>query len=154
KKLNAEKVAPIGRVGYWGRSYVAKLLTSRAAIGEYQPHTGRGGKRRPDGAPIPNYFPAAVSEDEWHAARAALTSRRHKGGRPAPRVNVFANLLHDAVNGGSMHLVNKSGPAFASYLGANGVGNAKFVSFPRDTFERAILSKLREIDPREVLPSD
>ena len=52
KKLNAEGVPVIGKAGHWARSYVAKLLNNRAVVGEYQPHTGRGAKRRPMSARV------------------------------------------------------------------------------------------------------
>ncbi len=156
KIFNAEEVPTIGRATYWARSYVFKLLTCRAVLGEYQPHTGRGGKRRPEGPPIPDYFPAIITEDQWHATRAAIGLRRLKGGRPTLRLNLFAGLLHDARDGGSLHQVHKGeksgGPALASYRAANGVKGTKYVSFPLEVFERAILSCLREIDPHEVLP--
>jgi DNA invertase Pin-like site-specific DNA recombinase len=158
KRLNAENVPPIGRAGYWARSYLGKLLTTRATMGEYQPHSRWQGKRTADGAAIADYFPAVVSEDEWHAARAAMVSRRQKGGRPAPRVNLFAGLLRDARDGGSLHQVNKGakggGAVLVSYRAAQGLKGAVYCSFPFDTFERAILSKLREIDVREILPGD
>src|SRR5262249_31900936 len=94
KRLNAAKVEPIARADYWARSYVNKLLSSKATLGEYQPHTRRNGKRRaPEGDPVRDYFPAIITEDEWHAARAALQQRRHKGGRPAAkRINLFSGL--------------------------------------------------------------
>jgi hypothetical protein len=99
-----------------------------------------------------------VTDDQWHAARAALTSRRLKGGRPAPRVNLFTNLLHDARDGGSLHQINKgekaSGPGLVSYKATQGTPGAKYVTFPLEVFERSILSELREIDPRDVMPPD
>jgi hypothetical protein len=92
-----------------------------------------------------------VSQQEWYAARAALTNRRTKAGRIAKHsVNVFANLLRDARDGGSMHQVDKGRKVIVSYRAIMGAG--RFVSFPSDVFERAIFSCLREIDPRELLP--
>src|SRR5262249_20745263 len=94
RKLNAEGVPAAGRAGHWARSYVAKLLCSRAVVGEYQPHKGKIGNRRPEGKPIAGYFPAIVTEGEWYAARAALASRKTKPGRlPTRGVNLFAGLL-------------------------------------------------------------
>ena len=176
KKLNSENVPPIARAKHWARSYVNKILVSRATIGEYQPHKGRAGpNRKPDGPPVPNYFPAVVSEDVWHAAQAALQSRKLNGGRPSRVVGIFSGLLKDARDGGPMHVVNKGmkeragakrdkpmkrgtrtggGPAIVSYRAAQGVAGAVYVSFPRDTFEAAVLSRLREINPREVMPTD
>jgi DNA invertase Pin-like site-specific DNA recombinase len=157
KKLNAEGVPPIGRAKYWAKSYVAKIVNNRAAVGEYQPHTGGGKKRRPEGDPIPGYYPAVVSEEEWFAARAALSNRRQKAGRIGKSsINVFANLLHDARDGGPLHRVDKGkkggGPTLVSYRASQGTG--RYVSFPLVVFERAVLSCLREIDPRDVLPKN
>jgi DNA invertase Pin-like site-specific DNA recombinase len=156
RRLNAEGVLGIGRIKHWTRSSVGKILTNRAVVGEYQPQTGRWPKQKPDGPPIPGYYPAIVSEEDWHAARAALISRRGKAGRPAKlRVNVFTGLLFDARDGGTMRIVNKgkkcSGPLLVSSKGADGLQGSRFVSFPLRTFERAILSQIREIDPKEIL---
>jgi DNA invertase Pin-like site-specific DNA recombinase len=157
RKLNAEHVPVVGRAGHWARSYVAKLLNNRAVVGEYQPHKGRGAKRQLDGKPVPGYYPAIVSEREWYAARAALAGRRGKPGRPPKdRVNVFAGLLFDARDGGTLQQANKGkkggGRLLVSYKAVQGVEGSRFVSFSFDTFEAAVLSCLREIDPREVLP--
>lgn len=155
KLLNGEQVPPMGVADYWARSYVAKILANRSVIGEYQPHTGHAGpNRKPDGAPVQNYFPAAVSEEEFYAARAALTARKNKTGRIGKRVNVFQGLLKDARDGGSLHQVDKGKKgvkSLVSYRAAQGLGNA--VSFPMEVFEQAVLSRLREIDPRDILPS-
>ncbi len=161
KRLNAEGVPTIGTgkraAGQWARSYVAKLLGNRAVVGECQPHTRRGGKRRPDGDPIPNYFPAIVTEAEWYAARAGMAARRNRPGRlPKGKLNLFTGLIHDALNGGSLQMMNKGkkggGRLLVSYKALQGVPGAEAVSFPLDLFERAVLSKLKEIDPRDVLP--
>jgi hypothetical protein len=45
-----------------------------------------------------------------------------------------------------------NGPLLSPYHAVLGVAGARNVSFPLDVFEPAILSRLREIDPREVLP--
>lgn len=159
KRLNAAgaTVPIVGPGPHWARSYVTKILSNRAVLGEYQPHTRRGGKRRPDGSAIPDYFPAVITEDQWHAARAALVSRRQTGGPASPRLNLFGGLLRDARDHGAIHQVNKSGKGYRSVTlvssrAVNGVKGAKYVSFPADAFERALLSCLREINPRDVLP--
>ncbi|HXD88757.1 MAG TPA: recombinase family protein, partial [Urbifossiella sp.] len=159
RKLNTEGVEPIGRADYWAQSYVAKLLASRATMGEFQPHRGHvGPNRKPDGKPIPDYFPAAVTEDEWHAARAAIAGRRQKGGRIGKRVALFSGLLRDARDGGPLHQVHKGrkspGPHLVSYRAAQGLPGTQYVSFPLNAFEAAILRELREIDPRQVVLSD
>jgi DNA invertase Pin-like site-specific DNA recombinase len=157
RKLNAAGVPVIGRAKHWGRSYVGKILSSRAVVGEYQPYKGRWPLREKDGPPIPGYFPAIITEAEWYAARAALESRRGKVGRtPKNGVNIFAGLLHDARDGGGLQQKHKSkrgsNPLLVSYRAAQGVRGCRFVSFPFPAFEEAILAHLREIDPAEILP--
>ena len=104
----------------------------------------------------PNYFPAVVSEDVWHAAQKALADRKNKGGRPSRRVTLFTGLLKDARDGGPIVIVNKGGkahgPALVSYKAIQGIKGAKYISFPLSTFESAILSELKEIQPTDVLP--
>lgn len=157
KKLNADRVPPIGRADYWARSYIAKILASRAVFGECQPHKGHvGPDRKTDGPPIPDYFPIIVTEKDWYAARAAIAGRRGKGGRAGKSINVFAGLLHDATDGGTLVRINKgskaSGPALVSYKATQGVAGSVYTSFPADAFEAAILSQLRELNPRDILP--
>jgi DNA invertase Pin-like site-specific DNA recombinase len=157
KKLNAEQVPVIGGGEHWAHSSVAKILNNRAVLGEYQPYKGRAGKRKPDGKPIPGYYDAILKDDEWYAARAALAARRGKAGRlSSGLLNVFNGLLHDARDGGSFHLSDKGkkagGKTLVPYNAVRGVEGAKMVSFPFATFEAAILSCLKEIKPREMLP--
>lgn len=161
KRLNADQVPALGLADYWGRSYVAKVLNNRAVFGEYQPHTGRGSTRRKDGEPIPAYYPEIVSEETWHAAQAALSSRRMKEGRPAKEtVNVFAGLLKDAVSGSGLYRrdpssaskKNSGRPVYISTAAHNGAKGARRVGFSVEVFERAVLGQLREIDPLTILP--
>jgi DNA invertase Pin-like site-specific DNA recombinase len=156
KKLNADKVRHFGRGDHWPRSYVNKILANRAVLGEYQPYKGRGTKRQPDGKPIPGYYPAIITEQEFYAARAGLASRKGKPGRlPKQHVNLFTGLINDALSGGSVHLVDKGkrgGKRLESYKAAQGVLGTHYATFPFESFERAVLSLLREIDPKSVLP--
>jgi DNA invertase Pin-like site-specific DNA recombinase len=82
--------------------------------------------------------------------------RREKGEvrEPARRqVFLFSGLLKDA-RGGSCQVVT-TGEGTKVIANQSAVdGRAKFVSFPLATFERAILSQLREIDPNEVLGTE
>jgi DNA invertase Pin-like site-specific DNA recombinase len=156
QRLNKEGVHTLGRVKHWARSYVAKLLGNRAVLGEYQPHKGRGAKRKPDGPPICGYYPAILTEDAWYAARKGLTDRRGNAGRPPKdRVNIFSGLLHDALDGGSLHLADKGSTHvrhLVSYMAVKGLPGEHCASFPVAVFEEAILSCLREVDPGVILP--
>jgi hypothetical protein len=87
-----------------------------------------------------------------------MAGRKNKGGRPSKRTNIFAGLMRDARDGGTLQIVDKGGkthgPVFVSYKAIHGVEGAKYVTFPRDTLELAVLSRLKEIDPREIMPND
>jgi DNA invertase Pin-like site-specific DNA recombinase len=158
RRLNGEGVEPIGKAPHWARGYVARLLSTRLTLGEYQPCLRPGGKPTPAGPPVPGYYPAIVSEDVWHAAQAAVASRHCKGGRPGKRaVNLFAGLLRDARTGGNVWALNTGGGRGTMLTAARGVigqPEADRSRFPLPAFERAVLSRLQEIDPREILPGD
>src|SRR5262249_39007717 len=150
KRFNKEKVPPMGRCNQWRRSYVADILKDRRPLGEYQPGRQRG---KPDGEPIKNYFPACITEAEWLAARACAVERRFKPGRIGDRVNLFAGLLRDARDGSSYCRQPPGQKQSQPTLINNGYkeGTATCRTFPLATFERAVLSRLAEIDPHEIL---
>jgi DNA invertase Pin-like site-specific DNA recombinase len=153
KKLNTDGIPPISHGRHWTRTYVMKLLTGRSTIGEYQPCKGRGRRREKDGEVIKDYYPAVVTEDQWNAARGAAAGRKGKAGRPCKNyVNIFTGLLRCAADGSGVQRLNKTKPAFVSYNAVQHIKGSRFVSFPAKTFEDAVLGRLSEIDPREILP--
>lgn len=159
KKLTESKVPPIGRASHWARSTIAALLRDRRVIGEYQPCKGR----IKDGEPIPDYYPRVIEDDEWYRARAGAKQRqRHKGRFGTVRTNLFAGILKHGLDGDSFIMTQRQsqtpGKPIRQYSALiNGAGHesrAKAVSLPYDGFESRILSKLREIDPHEILNGD
>jgi DNA invertase Pin-like site-specific DNA recombinase len=161
KKFIADKVPAIGTSGEWARSYIARILATRITLGEYQPCKRDG---TPEGEPIKNYFPAVVTEAEWLAARSAAASRKPgktfiaNGGGLLN--NLFAGLITDARDGGSYYAAQRTdgykpgrngGSKWALINTRSAEGRAPCVSFPVEPFERGILSKLREIDPNELM---
>ncbi len=93
KRLN-EQGQFIGRVRRWNKSYVQKIIHNRAVLGEFQPHTGRVGSRQPIGDPIPAYYPNIISEADFYAAQAALTSRQNQRGSSGKNVrNLFTRKM-------------------------------------------------------------
>jgi DNA invertase Pin-like site-specific DNA recombinase len=158
RTLTAEGVTPFGTSGKWNRSYIDLILRDRRAVGEYQPKEVRGDRRIPDGDPIPGYYPAVVTEDEWLAARAATADRARLVGRgDGGRVNLFRRLVRCALDGSSYVecLVNRKGVKSHQLHNSHALeGRGKYHSFPAEVFEAAILSQLREVDPREVLGAD
>jgi DNA invertase Pin-like site-specific DNA recombinase len=148
RKLNDERVPPISDGAIWFMTYVAKLLSNRQVLGEYQPRA----HGRPDGPPVA-CLPRIVDDGLWHRARAAGELRRGRGGRPAKhRVNVFQGLLKCASDGSGLCVIHRGTRAtIASYRAFNGARGRPYVSFPLGIFERAVLSLLSEVDPREVV---
>lgn len=157
-KLNDDKVPTIGRgKGYWRKGYVTKLLTTRAVVGEFQPHVLRDGKRVPDGKPIPDYFPAIMSEADWDATRLCIDSRKWQRGPSGVRVrNLFTGLIHSAYDGGTMVIrCNSPGRGSVPYLvGAGpvrGESDAPWISFPYPTFEDYFLRLLSQEQVAQLL---
>jgi DNA invertase Pin-like site-specific DNA recombinase len=153
RRLKAERVAAFGSSGSWSTAYVGKILAGREALGEYQPRR----KGEPDGDPIPDFFPAIVTEQEWHAARGAMALRR-KGGRPGgPKgrhLNLWQGLLFDGLTGRPLYCTYKGrgGPAdFVIARRNEDFRRGRSPTFPLAPFEESVLAKLREIDPRDVL---
>jgi hypothetical protein len=146
--------------GRWVKSHVARILADRRALGEYQPRRRPNQRERPaDGAPIPGYFPAVVTEAEFLAARAGAAQRRLKAGRVRhEKPNPFAGLLRNARDGESYYVAlrvekgDKRHHILVNHSGAE--RRAPCVSFPFDVFEAAVLSLLREIDPTEIVGSN
>jgi DNA invertase Pin-like site-specific DNA recombinase len=150
----AKAGGPLGS-GRWNRAYVAQILRDRRAVGEFQPRLRDGS---PAGEPIPNYFPAVVSEAEWLLARAGAAERRHRPGRGGTRINLFAGLVADAVTGSAYYAATRPGRNHYDHRVLQPVafaeGHGPCSSFPLRTFERAILSLLPQLNPAEVLDND
>ncbi|MBI1917685.1 MAG: recombinase family protein [Planctomycetes bacterium] len=155
-KLTEDGVPPFGTAKHWSRSTVVNIVRDRRAVGEYQPCKRVGkNKRIKDGPPIPGYYPAVVSEDDWNAAQGA---RGRKRGRVGKHIHLFdRGMIRDARDGGTYLPATKTDNGKhtrALIPTASLEGRGKCVSFPLATFEAAVLSKLREIDPHEILNGD
>jgi DNA invertase Pin-like site-specific DNA recombinase len=159
--------------GQWHTMYIKTLLHDRKAVGELQ-LKGPGG--RPEGEPLKNYYPAAIAEKEWLAARATRTGKgakaKGKQGRGgwnkgrkmafAPRegrkhVDLFAGLMVDALDGSAFYGTTRTDQGKQTRLYVNLAGTEKGGvrrSFSIQTFERAILSVLREVSPKELATAE
>jgi len=170
RTLNAEtdiwKPPPTKRnpTGGWRKSYVMKILYSRAVIGEYQPHTKANGKRTPEGEPVPNYFPAIVEPELFHQVQGAIshnlqTTRGHGGGRPGPINNLFPYIAKCAYCNGPMAYICKgTPPRGGSYLvcdnARRGLGCKKSLIRYDRLFEPLVLTYCRGLDPAEIMPGN
>lgn len=158
KTFNREGVATISAAKNWHDSYVYKVLTNRACIGEFQPRilviekvekAGQPTRKKktfqPTGTPIKDYFPSVVDSDSFFKAQRAMKSRSHTGGRTCNGVNnLFTNLV--VADDGTTYSLRPRN--YHLYLVRRSVmaGLAKDVpAVPYVPFERAMLLWLREV---------
>ncbi len=157
KQLNAEKVPVIGRTFFkgrpmeWGQTSIYSVLTSRAAIGDYVPYKCRGEGRKPQGEPVPGYFPAVVDEATFYAVQKGLETRGKVRGKRGKHVNLFAGVMVDARNGGALTYrhPNKKMSQIVPVDANNGRAGL-WVSFPAAAFEHAVLSRLIEVKAGDI----
>lgn len=159
KKLNSESVPTIARSKKWNSSYITKILSNRAVLGEFTPRHGRGGTKmsaRPAaGETITDYYPQIVSEAQFYKAQKEKQNRKIQKG-PVGKIgvtNLFTGLVRDARDNSTMNLVNKgNGDKLVSSAARRGEPGAEYLSFPYDVFEESILSYLQEVSPSDILP--
>ncbi len=158
KTLQNGKVPPIGNQGNsttWHRSYIVKILRSRAVLGEFQPCTMNNGKRVPVGEPIADYFPRIVSDADFYKAGEQMASRRNSQGRIGKNVtNLFTGIIHNAVDNATMVVIDKgNGPRLissAAHRGEPGKDNRAVSYAP---IELAILTFCSELKASTLQPS-
>lgn len=113
RRLNTDKV-PTWRGGDgWHTSSVAKVVQSRATIGEYQPHTGthKLRNRKPVGEPIKDFYPPIIDEAVFWRAQAATKGRQQRSaGRKGKHAHILQGLAVCGACGSPMHLLNKGQP--------------------------------------------
>jgi DNA invertase Pin-like site-specific DNA recombinase len=148
KALNTDKSSIGWRCDYWQRSYISKILHSRAVIGEFQPHKviHQNGKRTrtPTGEPMKNYYPAVVDEQDFYAAQAALKSRINHTGPSSKYLNLFKGLLFDAQDQSPLQMRTKGTRSYASSAAMNGLSKSACIGFPVPAFEAAFLAIVSE----------
>jgi DNA invertase Pin-like site-specific DNA recombinase len=148
KKADGERYG----CGEWRVSYVRWILNDRRAVGEYQPKDAEGKKK---GDPIPGYFPPAVTEEEYFAARAAVAGRHRPPGRVGEQVaNLFGGLLRNARDGGTYYVAprNDNGLVGRVLINRSAVeAKGRAWTFDYGTFQRALLSRLAELSAADVV---
>jgi DNA invertase Pin-like site-specific DNA recombinase len=95
RRLNERRVPHFRRSRGWHFSFISKALKNPAVYGLFQPHKVVNGRRRPDGDPIQNYFPAIVEESVFNRVQLGLSERLKRGrGRKGQRVtNLFPRSM-------------------------------------------------------------
>jgi DNA invertase Pin-like site-specific DNA recombinase len=109
--LNDERVEPWGvgnsKAEKWHASYIQKIRTNPAVLGEYQPHTKSRSdtKRQPAGEPISDYYPQIIDPVLF----ARVNRRKPKNaGRKGEISNLFSGLVRCAECGGMVVYRNKA----------------------------------------------
>jgi DNA invertase Pin-like site-specific DNA recombinase len=153
RQLGQEGIEAFGPSGRWSIAYLHNLLADRRVTGELQPRL-RGGV--PDGNSIEDYFPCVISDDQFQRAKTQRMLRHRKPGRIGGVTNVFQGLVKGAHDGYSYSVAPQSTKNPHPLLFSTGTrfGNGRTLSFPLHVFERAILGKLAELDPHEILNGD
>jgi DNA invertase Pin-like site-specific DNA recombinase len=114
RRLNSEGIPTFRGGEGWHTSSIAKIIQSRAVLGEYQPHSGthKNGNRKPEGDPIQDYYPPIIdSATYWQAQRATQQRRQKAAGRKGMSgSHLFQGLARCAHCDSPMHIINKGKP--------------------------------------------
>ena len=142
----------------WRASYVQKILSSRAVLGEYQPFNGHGSAdRKPSGEPIQNYFPPIIDPSVFAAVEEIRRENAGRGGRTGKARNLFVHLAKCAYCGAPMAYMDKGSPPRGNrYLVCNkarrGLG-CRYAAVRYDECEKAVLENCHKLRPEQVLPN-
>ncbi|MDP9628721.1 UNVERIFIED_ORG: DNA invertase Pin-like site-specific DNA recombinase [Ensifer adhaerens] len=95
----------------WQISSIGKVISNRAVLGEYQPHSGRHSarNRKPQGEPISDYYPPIIDENTFWQAQAAVAGRKQgSAGRIGTTgAHILKGLAICGDCGARMHIANK-----------------------------------------------
>jgi DNA invertase Pin-like site-specific DNA recombinase len=156
-RLNKAKVATFGGPNGWHQSYVAKILSSRAVLGEFQPHIRVDGRRVPHGEPVPDYFPTILQEELFYRAQLGKTQRRGTGAgrKGAGFTNLFSGIAKCDYCDASILFENKGlGPKGGTYLvcdGAKRQKNCPSIRWRYADFEASFLAFVEELDVKSIV---
>ncbi|MDE4555509.1 recombinase family protein [Sinorhizobium meliloti] len=158
--FNLEGLPPFTRSNGWHESYITKILTTRAVLGEFQPCKYINGKRVPHGESIEGYFPPIISREQFERVQLARKARKNRGsGRKGKsHVNLFSGVAKCGYCGSSMYVVDKGPkPKGGVYLRCDSArrGNGcKASAWPLAHFETAFLYFVRELDLAALLSAE
>lgn len=120
RRANAEGWVHPGDGKEWHQTIITKIVSNRAAIGEYQPKIYVKGQRIPQGEPWQDYYPRVVSDEIFMLANAAKSQRAKVPGRRDKHYkNLFQGLLVCGACGASYVRKNKHSnkqPNYSLYM--------------------------------------
>lgn len=154
KWLNQAGIKPWGKAKIWGISSIAKILKTRAVLGELQPMTE---KRTPIGTSLTDYYPAIIDEEKFTRAQEVMHSRRVGGGQVAKISNLFTHITVCGNCGASMHRQTAKGGRL-NYLictrAKAGAGCNEGTSLQYNQMESVVLQCCKELDLSFILSDD
>lgn len=148
----------------WRDHTLADILKNRTLVGEYSPTSGRKDDKKPVGPPIPGYYPALLTEDQWSVLQAAMRLRqksetRGAQGRPGEReTNLYTGLVFEARTRSPMcvQTVTEKGKASRRLRKLVPTCLRKCASLgyhlPYAQVERGLRKAIGQLKPRDVLP--
>jgi len=148
RALDADGIASLGSKDLWSHGYIRKVLTDRRVLGEL---------KLKDGTVLPTYYPRVIEDDLYNLARSGQVTRRKKGQRDRQHVNTFQDLFKNALDGEGFYLHNRATagkPQLYLYNVSAARGRGRHTGIPYHVFEEAILGKLTEIKPDDVLSKE
>jgi DNA invertase Pin-like site-specific DNA recombinase len=150
RRLNKDGVPPFGRSRFWQRSYIKKVLSNPAVVGDFRPHLDEytGGKRvrRPLDV-VRGYFPPVVDRKDFATVQSILADRKAPKAHGIVR-NLLSSLGACPRCGGSMTRVTKATrkkPAGQTYLACNTQrfgGACDMPAVPYADVERALVASV------------
>lgn len=98
-RLNRDKVDTFTKTADgWHQGYVLTILRSPSVMGFYQPtltsqRAHQRMLRKPDGDPIPDYYPKVIDVETFDRAQAQIALRNKRGGGAGRKGKTFPNLI-------------------------------------------------------------
>lgn len=159
--LNEDGIPTFGKGNGWCQSSVRKILSNRAVIGEFQPHTYNSKTRGydPVGSPIPNYFPKILDDAVYYGVQARIANGSHRAGRTGKIENLFGGITKCGYCGARMDVVSKGKfPNEVRYLvcdnARRGIGTCNHVGLKCNELEEAFMEFCREMGVIELLNAE
>lgn len=154
------------KLGGWRASYINKILyNNRSLLGEFQPHKLVEGKREPDGEPIKNYYPSALSEELFYEVQDLIKANSklngNAGGKTGKKGNLFTHIIKCGLCGSSMIFVDKGEKKATKYLHCdssrrklkNGIYcQARPIRY--DDFKELFFDTIYEFDIDNIIPQE
>lgn len=154
--LNEANIATFHSRNGWYTSYVTKILTSRAVLGELQPHRKIRSTRVPEGPVIEGYYPPIIELELFERVQFARTTRKTtSAGRKGLAVtNLFTSTMRCGYCGSKLVYIDPgSRHGYPNLICATGYRRVGCERYPwrYSDFEQSFLAFVREIDLQGLL---